>query len=180
MKIALRVEEFKGQDQARISGQPLSGRHARGHDRHYPPRAGPDGRGERKPFPQPPARSRRHPLAVRQALWVFIRSGAKLVRCNFSFPGPDRMDNLLKFTFKSQPSTWPPCTPIIVTGNNFGLGGLRSGSRQLDPVMGDLWTARYVRPRPVLGVAGGQHQQSASAQSLQQIRLRRCHTGQPG
>ena len=37
-------------------------------------------------------------LAVRRALlWVFIRSpGVKLVRRNFSFPGPDRMDNLLK------------------------------------------------------------------------------------
>jgi hypothetical protein len=29
--------------------------------------------------------------------WVFIRSpGVKLVCRNFSFPGPDRMDNLLK------------------------------------------------------------------------------------
>jgi len=30
-------------------------------------------------------------------LWVFIRSpGVKLVCCNFSFPGPGRMDNLLR------------------------------------------------------------------------------------
>ena len=38
------------------------------------------------------------PFGVRRALlWTFIRSpGVKLVCGNFSFPGPDRMDNLLK------------------------------------------------------------------------------------
>jgi len=38
------------------------------------------------------------PLGVRRALlWTFIRSpGVKLVCRNFSFPGSDRMNNLLK------------------------------------------------------------------------------------